>query len=438
MLSDVKADELTTTDVLLLDTMNQQMLERVQHQAQDRPDRQVRDRRGKVFAIGEGLLPKETYIKQGALWDDRARAYWAHMGFSNQVGLLKYALTQAGVKGLSLPEPQPSLDFGYYYPGDWPVQRTGVRGRVRDEGSALRTGQRVFATWDEFDAWRQQHGKLRPGAPRIAVSFYKATYYSDETELLDAVIAEDRAAAAPKRSRCSAIPARSPRSGCCSIRRQAARRRGARLQLQFRRARRVELPGEGRHAGHQSDQPLRTHRAGVARVAAGPVDVRRHLQGGDAGARGHDRADGRRQPGEGQGSGNRSDDRRAQADASQVALAVRRADEYAALRSKANRDKRVAIVFYNYPAGKANIGASYLNVAESIANILQRLKQEGYDVGTGGSLRRQRAEDAASRSRATSAATRRASSRRWSRRAAPCGSASPSTRRWLDALSRRR
>ena len=66
---------------------------------------------------------------------------------------------------------------------------------------------------------------------------------------------------------------------------------------------------------------------------------------------------------------------------SQVALAVRRAAEYAALRGKANGDKRVAIVFYNYPAGKANIGASYLNVAESIANVLRRLKQEGYDVG---------------------------------------------------------
>ena len=54
-----------------------------------------------------------------------------------------------------------------------------------------------------------------------------------------------------------------------------------------------------------------------------------------------------------------------------------------ALRAKANRDKRVALVFYNYPAGKANIGASYLNVAESLANILQRLKADGYDVGSG-------------------------------------------------------
>ena len=38
-------------------------------------------------------------------------------------------------------------------------------------------------------------------------------------------------------------------------------------------------------------------------------------------------------------------------------------------------------MFYNYPPGKAGIGASYLNVAESLANILQRLGREGYDVG---------------------------------------------------------
>jgi hypothetical protein len=86
VLSDVKADELKTTDVLLLDTMNQQLLERLNANSKIDLIGTARDRRGKVFAIGEGLLPKETYIKQGALWDDRARAYWAHMGFSNQIG----------------------------------------------------------------------------------------------------------------------------------------------------------------------------------------------------------------------------------------------------------------------------------------------------------------------------------------------------------------
>jgi cobaltochelatase CobN len=127
-------------------------------------------RHGKVFAVGEGLAPQETYTRQGAILDDRARAYWSHMGYSNQLGLLKYALTHAGIRGLTLPEPQPSLDFGYYYP---------------DGGAG-----RVFATWDQLAAWKQRQGKARPGAPRIAIGFYKATYYGGETELLDAVIAE--------------------------------------------------------------------------------------------------------------------------------------------------------------------------------------------------------------------------------------------------------
>jgi hypothetical protein len=53
------------------------------------------------------------------------------MGFSNQVGLLKYALTQAGIKGLVLPEPQRSLDFGYYYPKEpGAVARTLQRPRI--------------------------------------------------------------------------------------------------------------------------------------------------------------------------------------------------------------------------------------------------------------------------------------------------------------------
>ena len=62
-------------------------------------------------------------------------------------------------------------------------------------------------------------------------------------------------------------------------------------------------------------------------------------------------------------------------------MAVRRALRYAALRATPNTDKRVAVLFYNYPPGKASIGASYLNVAESLANILERLKREGYDIG---------------------------------------------------------
>src|SRR5262249_18682445 len=52
--------------------------------------------------------------------------------------------------------------------------------------------------------------------------------------------------------------------------------------------------------------------------------------------------------------------------ASRMSTAVQRAMKYAALRDKPNSEKHIALVFYNYPPGKANIGASYLNVAESL------------------------------------------------------------------------
>jgi len=60
---------------------------------------------------------------------------------------------------------------------------------------------------------------------------------------------------------------------------------------------------------------------------------------------------------------------------------VNRAYNWIKLQTMPNRDKKVAIVYYNYPPGKQNIGASYLNVPESIIEILKRMKAEGYNVG---------------------------------------------------------
>jgi cobaltochelatase CobN len=53
--------------------------------------------------------------------------------------------------------------------------------------------------------------------------------------------------------------------------------------------------------------------------------------------------------------------------------------KWVALRYTPNADKRVALIYYNYPPGKENIGASYLNVLpRSLWQILVRLTREGY------------------------------------------------------------
>ncbi|HWV17549.1 MAG TPA: cobaltochelatase subunit CobN [Rhodocyclaceae bacterium] len=65
----------------------------------------------------------------------------------------------------------------------------------------------------------------------------------------------------------------------------------------------------------------------------------------------------------------------------EIGRLVARAKRWQVLQVKANRDKRVAIVYYNHPPGRQNIGADNLNVPESLFDMLQALKREGYNVG---------------------------------------------------------
>ena len=60
---------------------------------------------------------------------------------------------------------------------------------------------------------------------------------------------------------------------------------------------------------------------------------------------------------------------------------IPRIKKWLELKNKKNSSKRIAILFYNHSQGKQKIGASYLNVFRSIRIILQRMRQEGYNVG---------------------------------------------------------
>ena len=51
------------------------------------------------------------------------------------------------------------------------------------------------------------------------------------------------------------------------------------------------------------------------------------------------------------------------------------------LKDKPNKEKKIAIIIYNYPPGEENIGkAAYLDVFESVKRLLERLKEKGYEV----------------------------------------------------------
>ena len=55
--------------------------------------------------------------------------------------------------------------------------------------------------------------------------------------------------------------------------------------------------------------------------------------------------------------------------------------KWADLHDLENSDKKVAVMLYNYPPGKAEIGASYLDVFTSAYELLLQLYVQGYDIG---------------------------------------------------------
>jgi len=55
---------------------------------------------------------------------------------------------------------------------------------------------------------------------------------------------------------------------------------------------------------------------------------------------------------------------------------------WAKLKELPNYEKKIAVILYNYPPGKAEMGASYLDVFQSVHDLLVKLQDEGYNVGT--------------------------------------------------------
>ncbi len=64
----------------------------------------------------------------------------------------------------------------------------------------------------------------------------------------------------------------------------------------------------------------------------------------------------------------------------QLENVVDKAIKLATLKHKPNRDKKVAIMFYNYPAGEKNASASFLNAPTSLSSIFTSLHDAGYTV----------------------------------------------------------
>ncbi|MCK5219371.1 cobaltochelatase subunit CobN, partial [bacterium] len=59
---------------------------------------------------------------------------------------------------------------------------------------------------------------------------------------------------------------------------------------------------------------------------------------------------------------------------------IRRIKAWHNIQVKPNAEKKIAILYWNHPPGKQNVGASYMNLFRSIANILPAMKKNGYKI----------------------------------------------------------
>lgn len=65
----------------------------------------------------------------------------------------------------------------------------------------------------------------------------------------------------------------------------------------------------------------------------------------------------------------------------QVDRIVTRVANWQQLQKKPNGEKRIAIIYYNHPPGRHNVGADNLDVPASLWDLLQHLKKAGYRTG---------------------------------------------------------
>jgi cobaltochelatase CobN len=64
----------------------------------------------------------------------------------------------------------------------------------------------------------------------------------------------------------------------------------------------------------------------------------------------------------------------------QIDFLIKRIQAWQNLKTKPNHEKKIALLYWNHPPGKQNIGGSYMNCFRSIAVIASELQKQGYTI----------------------------------------------------------
>lgn len=315
---------------------------------------QVRARGGRAFAVGSTW--DDDIRALGFERDDSLRAYMAAGGPGNVANMVRAALAKVGLWRGAVAPPQPWPEFG---------------------ALDVVTGQ-ISASFDEY---RRRYARHRPDRPWIGLAFYRANAVSGQTTTVSelAIALEGRGfnvipffgfpseAAIERfgfdrdgRPMLAAIGALSLKiSNNPTTLVPVLERLGAPV------VNLITLSSQNRAAWEASPQGLdimeRSWQVAMAEygglVAPTVVAAKERFVDPDT----------------------QLEALRETPIPDRIARAADRLARWVELRQLKPAEKRVAIIYYNYPPGKGNIGASYLNVLpRSLHNIIERLKAEGY------------------------------------------------------------
>lgn len=295
-------------------------------------------------------------VRVDATRNTAAQAYWDAGGVDNLAGFLAYVVAArqqaAGVPPIAVPPVRPAPAAGIYHP----------------------RASQPFASLADYLRWYRRDGDGRVGAdaPLVGISFYATNYRQRDLAHVDALVD------ALERQGIGAVPVFGwPISSLDALLTQdGATPLRALLALNLTIPRAEDKDWLARHGLHTLNLIATRDSA-----AAWRADVR---------GIGGDRLPLLLTAPERSGAtepilfATQEDSDGAKASAAvpeRVDAIVARVRRWIALQDKPAASKHVAVLYYNNPPGRGNIGASYLATLPSLTAILQRLRAAGYDTG---------------------------------------------------------
>lgn len=280
--------------------------------------------------------------------------YWDAGGADNLAAALGAAVAArqraAGVTPIAVPPAKPAPAAGIYHP----------------------RAPQPFASLAAYLRWYRSAGHVRDDAPLVGISFYATHYRQRDLAHVDALVD------ALERQGIGAVPVFGwPLSGLDALLTQdGATPLRALLALNLTIPRAEDKDWLARHGLHTINLIATRDSAAVWHG-----DVR-----GIAGERlplllGAPERSGATEPVLFATQEDRDGAKASAAVPERVDAVVARVRRWIALQDKPAARKHVAVLYYNNPPGRGNIGASYLATLPTLAQILRQLQAAGYDTG---------------------------------------------------------